>query len=124
MDMVGDRRMTINLIALQKVYNTEEIVVKNGTYFQLNGQGLDDEWQTLDVLTSEQKQIYDQGVIDYDGDQVRIKRNAKLSQTDWTQSEDIPQEIRDLWKPYRQALRDVSSQPGFPYDITWPIPPQ
>ena len=37
--------------------------------------------------------------------------------------DDAPAAIRakaDIWRAYRQALRDVPQQPGFPIDIDWP----
>jgi hypothetical protein len=47
----------------------------------------------------------------------RIKdaRNKKLIETDWTQLPDVPQTTRELWEPYRQALRDLPQQTGFPW---------
>jgi len=54
---------------------------------------------------------------------VRSDRDVRLTECDWTQNPDVPQSTRELWTPYRQALRDVPAQPGFPYDITWPVPP-
>jgi hypothetical protein len=55
---------------------------------------------------------------------VLTERKAKLVASDWTQLADIPAETKALWEPYRQALRDVTDQPGYPYDIVWPTPPQ
>jgi len=55
--------------------------------------------------------------------EVRFQRNQLLAQTDWTQMPDVPQATKDLWAPYRQALRDVPQQAGFPTDVTWPVPP-
>ncbi len=54
----------------------------------------------------------------------RERRDSLLSITDWSQNADIPQATKDLWQPYRQALRDVPQQPGFPSSIVWPTPPQ
>lgn len=54
---------------------------------------------------------------------VRSIRNQKLLQCDWTQFADIPQETKDAWAVYRQALRDVPLQAGFPLDVNWPVPP-
>ena len=54
----------------------------------------------------------------------RIERDKRLAATDWTQNADIPQATKDKWTPYRQALRDVPQQPGFPKNIVWPTPPQ
>lgn len=45
-------------------------------------------------------------------------RDEKLAETDWTSSNDVT--MSDAMKTYRQALRDVPAQSGFPTDITWP----
>jgi DNA-binding HxlR family transcriptional regulator len=52
--------------------------------------------------------------------QVRAERNERLSATDWTQAKDISDEVSQAWVPYRQALRDISKQGGFPFDVVWP----
>lgn len=52
---------------------------------------------------------------------VRGQRNKLLADTDWTQLSDSTNAA--AWTDYRQALRDVPSQTGFPYEITWPTPP-
>ena len=51
---------------------------------------------------------------------VRADRNAKLAVTDWTQGADIPQATKNKYAPYRQALRDVPAQAGFPSAVIWP----
>lgn len=53
---------------------------------------------------------------------VRQQRGEKLKETDWTQVADAPVD-KALWAAYRQALRDVTTQEGFPWDITWPTEP-
>ncbi len=55
---------------------------------------------------------------------VRILRDLLLTQTDWTQAADVPQATKDKWAAYRQALRDVPQQAGFPDNIQWPIKPE
>ena len=55
---------------------------------------------------------------------IRAKRNQILKDSDWTQLPDIPQAIRDTWAAYRQLLRDLPQQSGFPNNITWPTAPQ
>lgn len=55
---------------------------------------------------------------------VKSKRNQLLQESDWTQLADIPQETKDRWEPYRQALRDITDQPGYPNTVTWPTKPQ
>ena len=56
---------------------------------------------------------------------VRADRAALLSSTDWTQVSDSPlsAEERARWAAYRQALRDIPSQGGFPWPIQWPVRP-
>ena len=53
---------------------------------------------------------------------VRSDRNTKLSASDWTQVADAPVD-KAAWATYRQALRDISGQAGFPWTITWPEQP-
>jgi len=53
---------------------------------------------------------------------IRSDRDKRLSDTDWTQVADAPVD-KAVWATYRQALRDVPAQAGFPYDITWPSKP-
>ncbi len=52
-------------------------------------------------------------------DSVRADRNRRLTASDWTQVEDAPVD-KAAWAAYRQGLRDVPSQAGFPWDVTWP----
>ena len=53
---------------------------------------------------------------------VRQQRGEKLKETDWTQVADAPVD-KALWATYRQALRDVTTQEGFPWTVTWPVEP-
>lgn len=53
---------------------------------------------------------------------VRADRNAKLAACDWTQLADAPVDSLG-WANYRQSLRDVPDQPGFPWDVQWPLEP-
>lgn len=54
--------------------------------------------------------------------EVRADRNAKLTASDWTQVADAPVD-KEAWSAYRQALRDITGQEGFPWTITWPTQP-
>jgi hypothetical protein len=53
---------------------------------------------------------------------VRQQRTEKLKDSDWTQIADSTAD-KALWATYRQALRDVTSQAGFPWTIEWPVAP-
>lgn len=50
---------------------------------------------------------------------IREQRNKLLSESDWTQLADAPVDAV-IWSNYRQALRDVTKQDGFPFNIIWP----
>tara|TARA_R100000152_G_C6732295_1_gene156818 strand:+ start:689 stop:1042 length:354 start_codon:yes stop_codon:yes gene_type:complete len=54
---------------------------------------------------------------------VRRERNDYLMQSDWTQNRDVTLSNDADWKTYRQALRDVPTQSGFPGSVTWPTKP-
>jgi hypothetical protein len=54
---------------------------------------------------------------------VRQQRTEKLKDSDWTQVADAPVD-KEAWATYRQALRDVTGQEGFPWTITWPTQPE
>ena len=54
---------------------------------------------------------------------IRQQRDAMLSETDYLMMPDYPMSelARENLKVYRQALRDVPEQPGFPNSVVWPI---
>lgn len=54
--------------------------------------------------------------------QIREYRDAELKATDWVSGTDIPQTLKDLYIPYRQELRDVTTQDN-PDDIVLPVHP-
>jgi len=54
---------------------------------------------------------------------VRADRNARIAATDWRVIKALEEGNGldfDL-AAYRQALRDVPSQPGFPWNVVWPV---
>jgi hypothetical protein len=53
---------------------------------------------------------------------VRSSRTEKLKDSDWTQIADSTAD-KAAWATYRQALRDITSQSGFPWEVTWPDAP-
>ena len=57
------------------------------------------------------------------GVNVRTQRDTKLAESDWTQARDVTLANDADWQTYRQALRDVPTQEGFPWSVTWPEQP-
>jgi hypothetical protein len=69
---------------------------------------------TLEELSSREKN---------QADAVRGQRDSLLVQSDWTQGKDIPDNVSGPWAVYRQSLRDITAQAGFPWAVEWPAQP-
>ena len=80
--------------------------------------------QVLDGVTTtavEQEVAYKASKDAEQAKSVRASRDTKLSETDWRFRSDMTPSQE--WKDYCQALRDVPTQAGFPWTITWPDAP-
>ena len=55
---------------------------------------------------------------------LRMERNKRLTETDWTQTTDIGLENEEEWVAYRRALRDLPANTEDPTNPEWPEPPQ
>lgn len=53
---------------------------------------------------------------------VRAERDKLLAETDWMGMSDVTMPTE--WATYRQALRDVPAQAGFPHNVAWPVKPE
>lgn len=90
--------------------------VAEGTPVQIDGV-----WtQVWDITEATPEQISER--TDEQASAVRRQRNRLLSDCDWTQLPDAPVDGA-AWAAYRQTLRDVTAQAGFPWAITWPATP-
>ena len=90
-----------------------------GTPILLDGQWTQQWW--IVALTDDEIAARDEA----QGDQIRAERTQRLSDTDWTQVDDAPLSNvqKAAWAAYRQALRDIPQQGGFPWDVVWPETP-
>ena len=94
---------------------------------------LDGKWYTKYVLgpvftdgettAAEQETAYKAAKDAEQAKSVRNSRTEKLKDSDWTQLADSTAD-KAAWATYRQALRNVPTQAGFPWTITWPDAPQ
>lgn len=93
----------------------------------LNGAVATQAWEIVEKYTAEEKAAYiakrDSERLDAQKASVRAERNTLLSACDWTQVLDAPVD-KTAWATYRQALRDITSQAGFPWTIDWPVKPE
>lgn len=110
----------------------------NGTVYQYSvrdgvEQGSDGKWYAKYVLgpvftdnadgtAAQQEALYRARMDDEQASLVRLVRNKKLADCDWTQLADSTAD-KPAWAIYRQTLRDVTAQAGFPWNVTWPIEP-
>ena len=65
--------------------------------------------------------VLDWDLVALDEDEARALRNELLAATDWTANSDVT--MSAAMTTYRQALRDIPSQSGFPETVTWPQEP-
>ena len=72
----------------------------------------------VDTRTDQQK--YDEA-----SQPIIQKKNQLLSVSDWTQIPGNPltAEQQAAWATYRQELRDITAQSGYPFNVIWPTPP-
>ena len=77
------------------------------------------------VYRSRKLQLADHEIIKKTWDDVRARRDALLTACDWTQMPDAPltDEVKALWRTYRQKLRDITEIYSDPDKVVWPLAP-
>jgi len=107
-----------------------------GTVYQFSQaagvEQVDGKWYTKYVLgpiftdgettAAEQEAAYKAAKDVEQAKSVRDERTEKLKDSDWTQLADSTVD-KAAWATYRTALRDVPTQAGFPWTVTWPDAP-
>jgi len=79
--------------------------------------------ETGNVTTASQQETAYKAMKDAEqAKSVRASRTQLLKDCDWTQIADSTAD-KTAWATYRQALRDITGQAGFPWTITWPDAP-
>ena len=66
-----------------------------------------------------------QDIYDEKASSIRLQRDSKLEESDWMviKSAETGVGLETEWATYRQALRDITDQIGFPNEINWPVEP-
>lgn len=94
-------------------YNKQNFVdaLKNGTTVQMK------RYQIVEIPAPTTEEV---------AAQVRSQRDALIAQTDYLMMSDYPisEEDKTELEDYRQALRDIPEQEGFPSNVQWPVAPQ
>ena len=103
-------------LADEPSYNPATQYVTKGTPTEVNGAWVQP-YEVNDYTAEEIVERETQEAVD-----VRAKRDQLLKDSDWTQIPDCTVD-KTVWATYRQELRDVPSQAGFPFTVTWPTQP-
>lgn len=104
--------------ATAPVYDTATEKLQEGTpVFDNDANRWTQVWQVVALSAEELQQK-----LDAESAAVRDTRNALLAGCDWTQLADSTVD-KQAWATYRQALRDVPQQAGFPWNVQWPTQP-
>lgn len=101
-------------------YDSRRFYIDNGEPKPISE--YDEETHFFDYDTKEIKQIIKSVEV------LRLEaiseRRSRLVVCDWTQLPDVHESTRLKWQEYRQALRDITLQEGFPENIIWPTKPE
>jgi hypothetical protein len=76
------------------------------------------EWVVRDLSPEEQAQRVEEVSAAY-----RQERDYLLMKSDHIFCSDVEVSDKKAWIDYRQELRDMTSQPNFPKEFDWPVPP-
>lgn len=77
------------------------------------------------TTAAENEAAYRAKIDDQAAKAIRQERGEKLTKCDWTMLSDSPlsDDAKTEWQAYRQALRDITTDSGFPHSVTWPTEP-
>jgi hypothetical protein len=111
---------------LQYGENYIEGLVDDTAYYIENGLAIamppkPDEYSIFDFFTKQWVEDQNLAIAS-----VLSKRKRLLYASDWTQIPNNPLTVeqQQAWASYRQALRDIPAQSGYPFNVIWPTPPQ
>lgn len=103
--------------ATQPTVSDTQVLEEDPPVFSTENSRWTQVWRVRDMAAEEVQERNDSKALE-----IRTERNEKIANTDWTQLPDSPVD-KAVWATYRQALRDITAQAGFPWDITWPVAP-
>lgn len=122
-DLGWDEITAVNMPAA----SSDMKIVVEGTPAQVGGKWTQ-VWEEQDRFTTdsdgtkaEKEAAYQVQLDNQAATNVRSERDQKLKDTDWMGLSDVTMSTE--WATYRQALRDVPAQSGFPNSVTWPTEP-
>jgi hypothetical protein len=130
---------TFALLNIARVEKTEAPAV--GQYQTAQKDGIEnvggvwkEKWNVVDMFSdytddegvthtkAEQEAAYQANLDSKAASSIRATRDALLKETDWMALSDVT--LSAEMSAYRQALRDITAQEGFPNEVIWPVKPQ
>jgi hypothetical protein len=104
-----------------------QTAVRNGVKKDAKGNWVQD-WTVVDMFSTdaegtkaEKEAAYQAGLDAEAAKAVRSQRDSLLAATDWMALSDVT--LSAEMATYRQALRDITAQEGFPHSVNWPAKP-
>lgn len=122
-DIRGDRAIVTFFDNIQEVTENDE---KKFIYevYQIQVQNREDLREKLEekIYYESLLEVAKEGYRLELADEVRQKRDELLVETDKYLLEDFPisEEQKEKYKTYRNELRKIPEQQGFPYEVSWP----
>jgi hypothetical protein len=105
-----------------------QYVARNGVVQDAKGNWVT-AWEVREMFSTdeegtkaEKEAAYQAGLDATAAKSVRDERDRKLAETDWMALSDVTMSAE--MTTYRQALRDITAQSGFPHSVTWPTKPE
>jgi hypothetical protein len=104
-----------------------QYVARNGVVQDAKGNWVT-AWEVREMFSddeegtkAEKEAAYQAGLDATAAKSVRDERDRKLAETDWMALSDVTMSAE--MTTYRQALRDITAQEGFPHSVNWPVKP-
>lgn len=91
--------------------------IKEGTPVKVDGVWV----QIWDTIDADPREITERS--NDRAQHIRYERDVRLKDSDWTQLADSPVD-KKVWEQYRQELRNITKQEGFPWSVQWPVKPR
>ena len=114
-----DLQLQVGESYVDGIINTANYYIENGVAVEIPPKP--DQYSVFDYTTKQWVDDENLAIAD-----VLSKRQRLLYASDWTQIPNNPltSAQQDAWATYRQELRDIPSQSGYPFNVIWPTPPQ
>jgi hypothetical protein len=105
--------------------NWQNSYYKNNEFKQLPEKPSNYHIWNLETEQWQEPENYQQLLFNEAASKVKQERQRLLATTDWTDTVSASTRLENYneWQSYRQALRDITTQEGYPFNVIWPTQP-